>query len=361
MAPFQTRQSTSHRALSRSHGTDAHTTGVRPAQHRCRPLGSVDGNTLPAPPGPLESMLKKTTETGDIGLFSIKPVYSPSSFPVSLHHMTGWSKPPCATALPGNGSDESVPRDGLRWPPPYRDNTYKIILMSESDGFSPGSGHVTSLSDDSEQRPFSMPACGSTWPRTPKTDGTVPTAGFSDSQCGRFNSKLEVDVPRRTSSGLLGEEHQTMRPPHPRLKLRVSRGALAKSRQRMDGAWWNSSDCQCLGSRQTYNETESGIWSAGSEGCEREETPMIKRMLPPPTAASPNRRWGVYFPETPSEILSGESRVNGKVLRRLKRRLPDLRAQLAEAQMGSADDLVVRMAEGSGAGEAKKITVRDRS
>ncbi|KAK5990443.1 hypothetical protein PT974_08711 [Cladobotryum mycophilum] len=64
---------TSLNSTYRAHGRPINYSNHRPTSHR-RPLRSVNENVdLLRSPGPLESMLKTTTETGDIGIFSIKP------------------------------------------------------------------------------------------------------------------------------------------------------------------------------------------------------------------------------------------------------------------------------------------------
>ncbi|KAI8965818.1 hypothetical protein F5Y11DRAFT_367256 [Daldinia sp. FL1419] len=69
------RHSSSHGTLhsSYSHGRPPH--GPSPIRPLHKPLRSVNENSVLLPsPGALESMLKTTTETGDIGIFSIKPI-----------------------------------------------------------------------------------------------------------------------------------------------------------------------------------------------------------------------------------------------------------------------------------------------
>ncbi|KAI1465786.1 uncharacterized protein F4812DRAFT_466210 [Daldinia caldariorum] len=69
------RHSSSHGTLhsSYSHGRSTH--GPSPVRPLHKPLRSVNENSVLLPsPGALESMLKTTTETGDIGIFSIKPI-----------------------------------------------------------------------------------------------------------------------------------------------------------------------------------------------------------------------------------------------------------------------------------------------
>jgi hypothetical protein len=85
-------------------------------------------------PGPLESMLKTTTETGDIGLFSIKPAVSPATY-----HQRPRSRPglgdsqilDASRIKPGNSN--YVNDDRRRLPSSYRDTTSEIISLYRAD------------------------------------------------------------------------------------------------------------------------------------------------------------------------------------------------------------------------------------
>ncbi|TDZ23678.1 hypothetical protein Cob_v002730 [Colletotrichum orbiculare MAFF 240422] len=80
------RRSASHGSLRSSYKSQAR----RPGHPLPRRLLSVtESSSLLPSPGPLESMLKTTTETGDIGIFTIKPI-APSA---TVHH--------CARSRPG--------------------------------------------------------------------------------------------------------------------------------------------------------------------------------------------------------------------------------------------------------------------
>jgi hypothetical protein len=77
-----------------------------------------------------------------------------------------------------------------------------------------------------------------------------------------------------------------------------------------------------------------------------------------------NRRWGMYFPETQSEIqslFSSDSCANSKVLWRLKRRFPDLRARLADAELQSAEWLTSKSAETNEVGQSQEKASPDHN
>ncbi|CAM1506602.1 Fc.00g062430.m01.CDS01 [Cosmosporella sp. VM-42] len=143
----------------RAQGRPHHYTHPRLPPPR-RPLRSVDEATsMLRSPGPLESMLKTTTETGNIGVFSIKPA-APS---VTYHH------PPRPRPSFGDesllrphsrASNDSHFQDDRRRLPSYRDTTSEIISLygssmqqSYSRPFSP--------SLDDGRRSYSMTTCSS--------------------------------------------------------------------------------------------------------------------------------------------------------------------------------------------------------
>lgn len=76
------KRSTSHGTLRGGYGYHGRPSPRPSSSHPVRPfhkpLRSVNENSSLLPsPGALESMLKTTTETGDIGIFSIKPITTP--------------------------------------------------------------------------------------------------------------------------------------------------------------------------------------------------------------------------------------------------------------------------------------------
>ncbi|KAI1779806.1 hypothetical protein F4818DRAFT_154077 [Hypoxylon cercidicola] len=106
-----------------------------------KPLRSVNENSVLLPsPGALESMLKTTTETGDIGIFSIKPVPpSPRPSMEELHRRTNKDKPSSC-----------------------RDTASEIISMYGSESHRSTTSTLTpTSSEDIGLRSYSMTTCGS--------------------------------------------------------------------------------------------------------------------------------------------------------------------------------------------------------
>lgn len=121
--------------------------------------------------------------------------------------------------------------------------------------------------------------------------------------------------------------------PNPRgrkLKLKVSRGALAKGRRRKDGTSQTSSSNSGSSLSEPLHEEPNG------EQPERQH---------------PQARKENATPTTPTDILAlcsgnGNNGIHGKALRRLKRRFPDLEARLAEVQLPSLECAAAASASG---------------
>uniref|UniRef100_A0A0B7JX01 Uncharacterized protein n=1 Tax=Bionectria ochroleuca TaxID=29856 RepID=A0A0B7JX01_BIOOC len=146
-------------------------TNPRPNSKR-RPLRSVHENThLLRSPGPLESMLKTTTETGDIGIFTIAPQSS-----------RGSGMPSCPQL--STAADENIPRtphrgdtghysdDRKRLPSSYRDTTSEILSLYGSDIFPPCSRSFSPSVDES-QRSYSLTTCSSRRAQSQKSSATL--------------------------------------------------------------------------------------------------------------------------------------------------------------------------------------------
>ncbi|KAI0378821.1 hypothetical protein F5Y04DRAFT_272334 [Hypomontagnella monticulosa] len=149
------RHSSSHGTLhsSYSQGRPAH--GPSPVRPLHKPLRSVNENSVLLPsPGALESMLKTTTETGDIGIFSIKPV-PPSPQRRDTLSEIGQQRP-----SPRPSIDELRRRNNGKKPSSWRDTTSEIISMYGSDSYKSATSTL-SPSEDIGQRSFSMTTCGS--------------------------------------------------------------------------------------------------------------------------------------------------------------------------------------------------------
>ncbi|QBZ63792.1 hypothetical protein PoMZ_05482 [Pyricularia oryzae] len=144
-----TRRAASHGALNVAYNSQA-----RPTPRSLLRQGSqahlADANEYPALlplPGPLESMLKTTTETGDIGTFSIRP--SATFHQLPRQHAAFWDDGSRSTP---QRQTESVERSGgrvrreddRRRLPSYRDpSTPDIISMLKRPGVRPSSPALT--------------------------------------------------------------------------------------------------------------------------------------------------------------------------------------------------------------------------
>ncbi|KAI1802369.1 hypothetical protein F4811DRAFT_573053 [Daldinia bambusicola] len=124
------RHSSSHGTLhsSYSHGRSTH--GPSPVRPLHKPLRSVNENSVLLPsPGALESMLKTTTETGDIGIFSIKPIpplpqrredIGPRSYSLTTCESRQLSHHKSATTLQSQASGGPLQRPRSPFPYPTR-------------------------------------------------------------------------------------------------------------------------------------------------------------------------------------------------------------------------------------------------
>jgi hypothetical protein len=151
-AAFQISLSDVPKAVNRVNrcGNGAHHSLPKRSPLRC----IQDDPNLLQSPGPLESMLKTTTETGDIGIFTIKPSIVPSTY-----HQPPRPRPGLADANLLQASRSRYYRevsnrdDRKRLPSSYRDTTSEILSLY-------GSETQRSLalipSDDDERRSYSM-------------------------------------------------------------------------------------------------------------------------------------------------------------------------------------------------------------
>lgn len=149
------RRAASHGTLRSSYANHA----TRPLH---KPLRSVNENSALLPsPGALESMLKTTTETGDIGIFTIKPVKTSAS-------ITATSTP---HGVPGSRGQYHLPmrrsvddfrrQDDRHRLPSYRDTTSEILSMYGSNSQSSANSVFSHSVDDQNQRSYSMTTVGS--------------------------------------------------------------------------------------------------------------------------------------------------------------------------------------------------------
>lgn len=150
-------------------------TNPRPPAQR-HPLRRLNENpALLRSPGPLESMLKTTTETGDIGIFSIRP--NSFSAPFDRPHRPISHPKDVDLLLPArsSGYDENYyyHSDDHKRMRPYRDTTSEIISLygSESQHTLLSSVSPASLEDD--PRSYSMTTTSSKRIPSQKSTGTL--------------------------------------------------------------------------------------------------------------------------------------------------------------------------------------------
>ena len=173
--------------------------GSKIAAHRI-PLRNVSQNsTLLQSPGPLESMLKTTTETGDIRVFSIQ---SQAGSP-RYHHLSR-SRSETETSdvafAPARCYQMSEPRyyrdEQKRALRSYRDTTSEIISLYGYDQqpfhLRPGSPMV----DDNSPRSYSITTCSSRHLPSQKSSGTLQSQS-SGSGSGLHRSRSPFPYPTR--------------------------------------------------------------------------------------------------------------------------------------------------------------------
>ena len=161
-----TRRSISHGPLVRS--SSVHPEAFPRLPNPRRPLQSLDANMLfLASPAPLESLLKKTTETGDIGFFSIGSIRSLDNFhgqtpPKIPRHTPAKVEAPLVSVA--EGADLTDDRRSL---PSYRESTSEVASLYDSDKTAFGARSFSSHFHSGYRRSYSMTTCSSTstWAR----------------------------------------------------------------------------------------------------------------------------------------------------------------------------------------------------
>ncbi|KAI1120922.1 hypothetical protein F5Y10DRAFT_289134 [Nemania abortiva] len=153
------RRSASHgvlRSSYSSHGGPGF--GAPPLRPLHKPLRSVNENSvLLHSPGALESMLKTTTETGDIGIFSIKSVPPSPLRPKDTPPEVGRPHP-----KPRRSVDNLYRHNPPGRPPSHRDATSEVFSVYRSDSLKSGTSTLSPNStEDLGQRSYSITTCGS--------------------------------------------------------------------------------------------------------------------------------------------------------------------------------------------------------
>lgn len=132
----------------------------------------TDTKTMLASPGPLESMLKTTTETGDIGIFSMRPSHSTNRKRTPYHPTMGPSRSLPSRTMSMNSAGRRHPRDDRRVLPTYRDTTSEVISLYGLNRDNSGCGSSARSLDDVGFRSYSLTSCGSRVLSDQKSTGT---------------------------------------------------------------------------------------------------------------------------------------------------------------------------------------------
>jgi hypothetical protein len=145
---------------------------LRPPSQLRRPYQSLnETSALLRSPGPLESMLKTTTETGDIGIFSIKP-----STPSIGHRHPRRPRPEVRVQKRPSrshpkGFQDGPGRDDRKSLPSYRDTTSEIISLYGSSAH-PSLSRSLSPSSEDGYHSHSLTTCSSRRIPSFKSSGT---------------------------------------------------------------------------------------------------------------------------------------------------------------------------------------------
>ncbi len=144
-------------------GASAHPEAFPRLPNPRRPLQSLDANTLfLASPAPLESLLKKTTETGDIGFFSIGSVRSVNASHGLVPPKIPWHPPAKPEAPRVNVEEGPDLTDDRRSLPSYRESTSEIASLYDSGKSTSGTRSSGSHFHLGYRRSYSMTTCSST-------------------------------------------------------------------------------------------------------------------------------------------------------------------------------------------------------
>ncbi|KAM7208008.1 hypothetical protein V8F20_001554 [Naviculisporaceae sp. PSN 640] len=173
------RRAASHGSLGRRYAADPDfyprmVSSSHPFGRPPRSVHETPSLSILASPGPLESMLKTTTETGDIGIFSIRPsrssgtVHSGPPRPRPGYGDTNWQRPPRSNRTHTSGLGD----ERLRLPR-YKDTASEIISMYGSKSQTSGSSCLSHQYDDMTHSSYSMTSCSSRPIQNKKSSGTL--------------------------------------------------------------------------------------------------------------------------------------------------------------------------------------------
>jgi hypothetical protein len=140
-----------------------------------------ENSNLFASPGPLESMLKKTTETSDIGVFSIKASPATPAIPLQrpLRSRTNLRDFTSRGSVSSTLSTIIVAQDDRRRLPSFRDNASDITSMQETESRASATSSLQPPYEDGGYRSYSMTSCSSRAPPRQKSNATLQSQASS--------------------------------------------------------------------------------------------------------------------------------------------------------------------------------------
>lgn len=161
------RRSASHGALDPSHAT-----GAQGICDLARRSASGDAFTLTSP-APLESILKKTTETGDIGFFSIGPTRSGRTSDLPVPSTSEQGESTCIRPGRIREMEDSNITDDRRSLPSYRASASETMSLRDYGSMASGSRSLSVVLHECDRKYYSMTTCSSTCLSSHRPTGTV--------------------------------------------------------------------------------------------------------------------------------------------------------------------------------------------
>lgn len=129
-------------------------------------------------------MLKTTTETGDIGIFTIRPIPPSPLVPREALSDIGHPHP-----RPRRSVDNLYRHNPAMRPPSHRDTTSEVFSVYGSDSLKSGTSTLSPNStDDTGQRSYSMTTCGSRHLSHHKSTNTLQSQASGGSHLQRPRS-----------------------------------------------------------------------------------------------------------------------------------------------------------------------------
>jgi hypothetical protein len=176
------RRAISHGELNSTYTQQEPITSFRlTAQRRNSPHDvTKENSSLFTGPGPLESMLKKTTETSDIGIFSIKTPVSSTAIPLQRQLRSRTNLRDSALRGSMSSSLSTVIPDDRRQLSSYRDNASEITSMQETDSHASATSSLQLPYDDGGYRSYSMTSCSTRPPPRQRSDATLQSQASSN-------------------------------------------------------------------------------------------------------------------------------------------------------------------------------------